>query len=382
MLTWYESAWDVEATTNVGGRRGAPEREDYESLDLNSDCAYDSAMASVVRRSSHDWAFRSEAVLWVGLTLGTKAHLVSMESEDRTWLSHRDGHHFSLVMWTVVYVECAWLMLPPNVLICRRPALLPGQSCFVGALSLGRCVFDLPEANLVTGAVAHCSARCRPCWDGCALLKACFAAGMVVLCWRPTFPWGSCVFNPLEWLCFARGLLSPGAILVSPLKRLLAGKAPVSPLGLLLARRLLVAPLGAVARSPIGVVVHSLGTGVLRCGTRALGAPTYLLDRGSESAVVLALVVPVILTSLLRFVSCPVYLLKTPRLHIAWSLWCALPYFVRVGLSWRSSVIATLEQLGCDWEPHSCTFPDYGLVCAAVLGKARGAESHWDRRVK
>ncbi|OWM70439.1 hypothetical protein CDL15_Pgr011915 [Punica granatum] len=180
MLTWYESAWDVEATTNVGGRRGAPEREDYESLDLNSDCAYDSAMASVVRRSSHDWAFRSEAVLWVGLTLGTKAHLVSMESEDRTWLSHRDGHHFSLVMWTVVYVECAWLMLPPNVLICRRPALLPGQSCFVGALSLGRCVFDLPEANLVTGAVAHCSARCRPCWDGCALLKACFAAGMRV----------------------------------------------------------------------------------------------------------------------------------------------------------------------------------------------------------
>ncbi|PKI72772.1 hypothetical protein CRG98_006857 [Punica granatum] len=81
---------------------------------------------------------RSEAVLWVGLTLGTKAHLVSVGSEDRTWLSHRDGHHFSLVMWMVVYAECAWLMLPPNVLICRRRALLPGQSCFVGALSLGR----------------------------------------------------------------------------------------------------------------------------------------------------------------------------------------------------------------------------------------------------
>ncbi|OWM77359.1 hypothetical protein CDL15_Pgr016756 [Punica granatum] len=50
-------------------------------------------------------------------------------------------------------------------------------------------------------------------------------------------------------------------------------------------------------------------------------------------------------------------------------------------LNFGSLVIATLERLDCDWEPHSCTFPDCGLVCAAVLGKARGAESHWDMRV-
>ncbi|PKI50770.1 hypothetical protein CRG98_028912 [Punica granatum] len=47
-----------------------------------------------------------------------------------------------------------------------------------------------------------------------------------------------------------------------------------------------------------------------------------------------------------------------------------------------SSVIATLERLDCDWGPHSCTFPDCRLACAAVLGKARGAESQEDRRVE
>ncbi|PKI33242.1 hypothetical protein CRG98_046364 [Punica granatum] len=39
----------------------------------------------------------SEAGLWVGLTLGTKTHLVSVESEDCTWLSRRDGHLISRV---------------------------------------------------------------------------------------------------------------------------------------------------------------------------------------------------------------------------------------------------------------------------------------------
>ncbi|PKI34365.1 hypothetical protein CRG98_045245 [Punica granatum] len=50
-------------------------------------------------------------------------------------------------------------------------------------------------------------------------------------------------------------------------------------------------------------------------------------------------------------------------------------------LNFGSPVIATLERLDCDWETHSCTFPDCGLVCATVLGKARGAESHWDMRI-
>ncbi|OWM91267.1 hypothetical protein CDL15_Pgr000211 [Punica granatum] len=40
----------------------------------------------------------SEAGLWVGLTLGTKTHLVSVESKDCTWLSRRDEHHFLLVV--------------------------------------------------------------------------------------------------------------------------------------------------------------------------------------------------------------------------------------------------------------------------------------------
>ncbi|PKI44547.1 hypothetical protein CRG98_035085 [Punica granatum] len=51
-------------------------------------------------------------------------------------------------------------------------------------------------------------------------------------------------------------------------------------------------------------------------------------------------------------------------------------------LNFGSPVIATLEQLDWDWGPHSCTFPDCGLVCAAILRKARGAESHWDMRVE
>ncbi|OWM74139.1 hypothetical protein CDL15_Pgr008450 [Punica granatum] len=40
----------------------------------------------------------SEAGLWVELTFGTKTHLVSVESEDCTWHSRRDGHHFLLVV--------------------------------------------------------------------------------------------------------------------------------------------------------------------------------------------------------------------------------------------------------------------------------------------
>ncbi|PKH62469.1 hypothetical protein CRG98_050268 [Punica granatum] len=49
-------------------------------------------------------------------------------------------------------------------------------------------------------------------------------------------------------------------------------------------------------------------------------------------------------------------------------------------LNFGSSVIATLERLDCDWGPHRRTFLDCGLTCAAVLGKARGAESHEDSR--
>ncbi|OWM91398.1 hypothetical protein CDL15_Pgr017316 [Punica granatum] len=46
-----------------------------------------------------------------------------------------------------------------------------------------------------------------------------------------------------------------------------------------------------------------------------------------------------------------------------------------------SPIIATLERLDCDWEPHSCTFPDCGLAYAAILRKARGARSQEDKRV-
>ncbi|PKI36946.1 hypothetical protein CRG98_042647 [Punica granatum] len=51
-------------------------------------------------------------------------------------------------------------------------------------------------------------------------------------------------------------------------------------------------------------------------------------------------------------------------------------------LNFGSLVIATLERLDCDWEPYSCTFLDCWLVCTAVLGKARGEESHWDMQVE
>ncbi|PKI48204.1 hypothetical protein CRG98_031404 [Punica granatum] len=134
-----------------------------------------------------------------------------------------------------------WVDVTPNVLFCRRPALLLGQNCFVGAFSLRWWVFDL----LRWLCFAEGLRRRR---DGCALLEACFLLGR---------------------LC-----------LVSPLKRLLAGNASVLTLGLLLARRLLVAPLGAVARSSVGAVVHPLETSVLRYGTRALGEPTYPLGQG------------------------------------------------------------------------------------------------------
>ncbi|OWM77768.1 hypothetical protein CDL15_Pgr012470 [Punica granatum] len=49
-------------------------------------------------------------------------------------------------------------------------------------------------------------------------------------------------------------------------------------------------------------------------------------------------------------------------------------------LNSESLVITTLEWADRDWGSHKCTFPDYGLACAAVLGKARGAGSHEDRR--
>ncbi|OWM66817.1 hypothetical protein CDL15_Pgr027005 [Punica granatum] len=51
-------------------------------------------------------------------------------------------------------------------------------------------------------------------------------------------------------------------------------------------------------------------------------------------------------------------------------------------LNSESLVITTLEWANRDWGPHRCTFPDYGLAFAAVLGKARGAGSHEGRRVE
>ncbi|PKI39671.1 hypothetical protein CRG98_039941 [Punica granatum] len=61
-----------------------------------------------------------EAVLWVGLTLGTKTYLVSEKSGNCTWLTHIDGQNFPIVMWTVVCAECVELMLS------QRSALLLG----------------------------------------------------------------------------------------------------------------------------------------------------------------------------------------------------------------------------------------------------------------
>ncbi|PKI48609.1 hypothetical protein CRG98_031028 [Punica granatum] len=37
-------------------------------------------------------------------------------------------------------------------------------------------------------------------------------------------------------------------------------------------------------------------------------------------------------------------------------------------LNFGSPVIVTLEQLDCDWEPHSCTFPDCGLESVCCPG--------------
>ncbi|OWM68446.1 hypothetical protein CDL15_Pgr026990 [Punica granatum] len=74
---------------------------------------------------------RREVVLWVRLTLGTKMYLVSKESGNCTWLTHRDGQNFPLVMWTV-----------------------------------DGGVFDLPGAGLAAEVVARCSIGYRLCRRG------------------------------------------------------------------------------------------------------------------------------------------------------------------------------------------------------------------------
>ncbi|PKI64947.1 hypothetical protein CRG98_014661 [Punica granatum] len=137
---------------------------------------------------------KRKAVLWVGLILGTKAHLVSVGSEDCTWLSHRDGHHFSLVMWMVVYTKCAWLMLPPNVLICRRLALSPGWLCFVGGRPC--CWIDCLLLLLAVGLAAEAIA----CWECPGLATGTFACEAVARC----FAWGGCSFAGWGGCSFAR----------------------------------------------------------------------------------------------------------------------------------------------------------------------------------
>ncbi|PKI78061.1 hypothetical protein CRG98_001511 [Punica granatum] len=133
---------------------------------------------------------------------------------------------------------------------------------------------DLPEAGVAarTKFLRWCLAR-----------VARFAPGVVVclICREPTSPLGRLLVTLSDAGSIA------GVIVVCQ-------GCPGLAMGLLLARRLLVAPPEAVARSPIRTVVHSLGTGVLRCGTRALGAPTYPLGPGIR----------------LGFVLCPVYLLE------------------------------------------------------------------------
>ncbi|OWM63733.1 hypothetical protein CDL15_Pgr005995 [Punica granatum] len=124
----------------------------------------------------------SEAVLWVGLTLGTKTHLVLVESEDCTWLSRRDGHHFLSVDKIASLMPCPYggafdlseADLAAGVVVFRRrPALLLGWLCFAGGslCPWGGCVSDLPEASLATRAFACYSAGCRLCRRGdCSLL--------------------------------------------------------------------------------------------------------------------------------------------------------------------------------------------------------------------
>ncbi|PKI65041.1 hypothetical protein CRG98_014510 [Punica granatum] len=75
-----------------------------------------------------------------------------------------------------------------------------------GSLALGRG----KQAGLATRAVARCSAGYWPCWDGCALLKACFAAGMVVLCWRLAFPWGGSGLAAVAIACWECPSLATG----------------------------------------------------------------------------------------------------------------------------------------------------------------------------
>ncbi|PKI44989.1 hypothetical protein CRG98_034628 [Punica granatum] len=153
-----------------------------------------------------------EAVLWVGLTLRTKMHLVSKESGKCTWLTRRDGQNFSLAMWTVSY--CLSNCRKPSLLLGRlcfyqRSALLLGQLCLIYrkvVLLLELLHVGLPETGLVVEAIVLCRrpalllgqlcfAGDRLCCKGFALPEACFITGMVVLCWRPALPWGGSIFD-------------------------------------------------------------------------------------------------------------------------------------------------------------------------------------------
>ncbi|PKI62704.1 hypothetical protein CRG98_016899 [Punica granatum] len=149
---------------------------------------------------------RREAVLWVGLTPGTKTHLFSEKSGNRT-----DLPEAGVVAWMKVLLQCLALgatvyliyqksdllleLLPVGLLetgiAARAVVLLPEVGLAAGAV-----VLDLSEGGLVTGAIT--------CWTAetglAAMVVASFADG-ALLCQRSALLLG--------WLCFAGSLLCP-----------------------------------------------------------------------------------------------------------------------------------------------------------------------------
>ncbi|OWM91630.1 hypothetical protein CDL15_Pgr020300 [Punica granatum] len=140
---------------------------------------------------------RREAVLWVGLTPGTKTHLFSEKSGNRT-----DLPEAGVVAWMKVLLQC--LALGATVYLIYQKSDLLLELLPVGLLETGiaaRAVVLLPEVGLAAGAVVLDLSEDRPyCWGKIALLEASFADG-ALLCQRSALLLG--------WLCFAGSLLCP-----------------------------------------------------------------------------------------------------------------------------------------------------------------------------
>ncbi|PKI72181.1 hypothetical protein CRG98_007450 [Punica granatum] len=190
--------------------------------------------------------------------------------------------------------KLVWADATPNVLICWRPASL-----------LGRLLVALPDAGFVVGAIRVFALAMR--------MRSHFRRPQCKASKAPvghTRAYRDILNDALAALSIIRYARQRRTLLVRLLPRLPRGVFDLT-----------------------GSIILSLEFARAKDSKDSTSeCVVFRLRRGVASAAPLFV--------RLGFVFCPVYLLETPRLYIAWSLWCALPYFLRAGLSWRSVAIA------------------------------------------